>query len=252
MQPYNYIICAGGYRKFKVNVQNLKTPGIFDDSNSSDSLLPRPTASPSYFARAIAVAGNPPCELLNLTELEPSDTMHGNGQGTTHETAQSILAFASHLQKSLDPEYKVSARLPDPSGYLRAFPLPQAEISPNRVALDRKGTQLWNLCRKLGWTKVESEQRYVAQSGFSDFERTMMLMDIVRALAFFMIESAQERNCNILSGDCYLRAYLDLADLYAGRLRLARTGLAAAKCFLCSCILNLKMHLLIYDSLQAT
>jgi len=65
---------------------------------------------------------------------------------------------------SLDSASEEPATLPDPSAYLKAFPLPQVAIIPNRVALDRGGTQLWNLCRKLGWRRTESEQERVVQS----------------------------------------------------------------------------------------
>lgn len=72
----------------------------------------------------------------------------------------------------------------------------------NRVALDRKGTQLWNQCRKLNWKRTEAEQRSLAQSKCPDFTGEMGLNDKVRALAFYMIESAQERKVLPVPGKC--------------------------------------------------
>ena len=116
---------------------------------------------------------------------------HG-GRGTKGR-AQSVLDFVSHLQRSLEPKSQISAALPDPADYLKAFPLPQTEISPARMALDRKGTQLWNLCRKLGLSRSDLEQSRFAQRRRLNLMLKIVLKITVRAFAFFMIDSAQER-----------------------------------------------------------
>ena len=162
----------------------------------------------------------------------------------SRQGAQTVLDFASQLQKSLDSGFEVSTVLPDLSDYLRAFPLSQVEISHNRVALDRKGTELWNLCRKLCWTKMESERHYLAQSGRQNLPTMKMLTNVVRALAFFMIDSAQARNRKVVPGKWCLGAYIDLADRYLGGLRLVRAGLVGAKFCLRPCILKPEMYLL--------
>lgn len=91
---------------------------------------------------------------------DDDDSRHG----ITNGIVQSLLSFAAHLQRTAESESNVPAALPSPTRYLKAFPLPQVEISANRVALDRQGTQLWNLCRNLGWNKTEPEHSSLAQS----------------------------------------------------------------------------------------
>ena len=71
-----------------------------------------------------------------------------------------------------------------------------------------------------------------------------MLMDTVRALAFFMIESAQERNHKAIISERYTNLTLTQADLGKDGLRLVSLGLAAAKCCLCQYIVNLEENLL--------
>ncbi|ERF74169.1 hypothetical protein EPUS_03359 [Endocarpon pusillum Z07020] len=127
--------------------------------------------------------------------------------------------FASHLQKSLECESEASSALPDPSAYLQAFPLSQVTASPTRSAVDRAGTQLWNLCRKFDWNRTESGPTRHAS---------------IRALAFFMIESAQERNHKAPTSERYANLTLTQADLGKEGLRLVSLGLAAAKCCLYS------------------
>jgi hypothetical protein len=171
----------------------------------------------------------------------------------TDGRVQSVFDFASHIQKSLDTESTSSATtLPDPSSYLKAFPLPQVEVSPNRVTLDRKGTQLWNSCRKLGWNRTETEQSFLAQRVWPGLASMMVLKNTVRALAFFMIESAQERNHKSLpSTECPGGRFI-LANPCKGNVRLARLGLAAAKHCLCPYRSKLRRSLLTRSRLQAT
>lgn len=71
-----------------------------------------------------------------------------------------------------------------------------------------------------------------------------MLMDTVRALAFFMIESAQERNHKALTSERYANLSLARADLGKDGLKLVSLGLVAAKCCLCQYIVNLEKNLL--------
>jgi hypothetical protein len=61
----------------------------------------------------------------------------------------------------------------------------------------------------------------------------MVLNHAVRALAFFMIESAQDGNRKALSGKECLGSSRAWVNLRKGNLRLGRLGLAAAKFCLC-------------------
>jgi hypothetical protein len=161
----------------------------------------------------------------------------------TDGRVQSVLNFTSYIQRSLETESKPSATLPDPSSYLRAFPLPQVEVSPNRVTLDRKGTQLWNSCRKLGLNRTETEQSFLAQCVWPGLASMMVLKNTVRGLAFFMIESAQERNHKSLPSTECPGGHFILANPCKGNVRLARLGLAAAKHCLCPYMSKLQEEL---------
>lgn len=85
----------------------------------------------------------------------------------------------------------------------------------------------------------------------SILQASLALMNPVRALAFLMIENAQQRSKE-RTGSQYLGLKLTMADLRKGIERVVRLGLAVAKLALRSCMSKLFGGWLICARLQAT